>query len=195
MCVPIVMDTPELSDEDLKRIQDEAGTANPTAAGGNTTTPAGGRTVPGKAEGGTVTEAGNTASGGLTPAEQLGQVVQGQLADLAGSNTLLQQQITSQAEGFQSVAQGILDSQNMAANALKDGFLSLTDQQNKALKAADDLRKNTGQAQRKPNYSLKLKENAKANRTGLATTMLTGLGGVDTASLTLGKASLLGGSN
>lgn len=204
MCVPIVEPDVKLSDEDLKRIQDAASAGGTTT--GATTTPAtttpadtstattasGGRTIPGKATGGTVTEQGNTESGGLTPAELLNQQLMGQIADLQGNANLINQQIANQATGFQSVAQGILDGQKLAADALKSGFLDLTEQQQKAMDAAEVLRKNTGQASRKPNYSLSLKANAQANRGGISSTLLTGATGVATNELTLGRPALLG---
>ena len=60
--------------------------------------------------------------------------------------------------------------------------------------AANELRKNTGQAARKPSYSLSMAKTQRANSQGAASTMLTGSGGVPTNQLALGRAQLLGGA-
>ena len=57
-----------------------------------------------------------------------------------------------------------------------------------------ELRKNTGQAARKPSYSLSMAKTQRANSQGAASTMLTGSGGVPTNQLALGRAQLLGGA-
>lgn len=101
-------------------------------------------------------------------------------------------QMAAQASMFSQLTKDIMAGQKEAANAMREGFLSLTEQQQKALAAADELRKNTGQASRKPNYSLSLKNNARNNRGGITSTMLTGVGGIATGDLPLGKTNLLG---
>lgn len=203
MCVPIIDNAaiPELSDEDLKKLQAAQGGATTPGATGGTTTPTSGPDgpqpdgsgpIPGKsgiAGGG---DKGMDASGGLSPVQLLQQQVQAQQTAAEDQQFGFQQAITLQAAGFQSVAAGIMQSQQMASDALRAGFLDLTDVQKKALDAADQLRKNTGQGSRKPNYGAKLKENAKASRGGITSTMLTGVGGVPNSALPLGKASLLG---
>lgn len=61
-----------------------------------------------------------------------------------------------------------------------------------AKKAAEMALKNSAQKARNPNYSTRLSANAAANRKGIAGTMLTGPGGVDPSTLTLGRTTLLG---
>jgi hypothetical protein len=109
-------------------------------------------------------------------------------------NTLLINSLTEMAHKVTDQTSSILQAQKDASSALNSGFLDLTASQQAALDAADQLRKNTGQASRKPSYSLSMAKNRQANANGLSSTMLTGTGGVPTNQLALGRAQLLGGA-
>lgn len=206
MCVPFNIDIPTdvtMTEEERQRLRQGlsqsgdpvgAGTDTP-AAGGGATGGDGANTNTAKPSGGLVTEAGNPgASGGLTPAEMAAQELATAVSDAQAQNTMLMQTIASQASNFGNTTTAIIEAQQAAAAALSNGYLSLTDQQKKAMEAAEQLRKNTGQASRKPNYSVSLKANANKNKSGISSTMLTGAGGVAASSLPLGRASLLGGA-
>lgn len=190
MCMPVIDlnlgDIGELTEEQKKAIAAQAGT---------TTTPGVGDTMNGKTTGGQVSEAGNPgASGGDTPLQQLQNQQQVALADAQGQNNMLMDLLAQQAAASQAATAGVLQGQQAAADALKQGFLSLTDMQKQAMEAAEALRKNTGQASRKPNYSVSLKANKAKNKAGVSSTMLTGAGGIATSALPLGRAALLGGA-
>jgi len=64
--------------------------------------------------------------------------------------------------------------------------------QQKAAKDAADAIFNVSQKGKNPNVAQIMRDNLKANSTGVTSTMLTGSSGVDRASLTLGKNKLLG---
>jgi hypothetical protein len=184
---------PELTDEELRRREAEQN------GGGGATSPAGTTETPVTALPGTGTKDNTkplvnygTESGGLTPAEQLAQQTAMDLKTTKDQADVLNAQIAQQAVLAQQNQQAILQAQQNASNALNQGFLSLTDQQTKAMAAAEELRKNTGQASRKPNYSVSLKANKAANAGGITSTMLTGPGGVAASALPLGKAAVLG---
>lgn len=113
---------------------------------------------------------------------------------ITDQNTLLINSLTTLAHQFSDTTAGILQGQKDASNALTSGFLNLSQQQQKALDAADALRKNTGQAARKPSYSLSMAKVQRANAGGPSSTMLTGVAGVPTNQLALGRAQLLGGA-
>lgn len=130
----------------------------------------------------------------LTPAQQLAASSTNATDLAAQQNRDLITSITDLAHHVTDTTTNILDAQTKATDALKNGFIDLTTQQQAALKAADDLRKNTGQASRKPSYSLSLDANRRSNSTGNSSTMLTGAGGVPTNTLALGRAQLLGGA-
>lgn len=64
--------------------------------------------------------------------------------------------------------------------------------QQKAAKDAADAIFNVSQKAKNPNIAQIMRDNLKANSTGVTSTMLTGTSGVDSSSLTLGKNKLLG---
>lgn len=113
---------------------------------------------------------------------------------IADQNTLLINSLTTLAHKFSDTTAGILQGQTDAASALTGGFLNLSDQQQKALEAANQLRQNTGQQARNPSYSLSMAKTQRANSKGVGSTMLTGVTGVPTNQLALGRAQLLGGA-
>lgn len=217
MCTPIVIDTPQidLSGQDTKTATgDPAGVGTPTpgtdavtqptASTGGFVPPVNGfLPLPEDRNGGAgvVSEGGmgpnpEDPTGGLgTPATATPTTPAAGTSDpLVDQNTLLINSLTELAHKFTDTTSSILGAQTDATNALKDGFLDLSQQQKDALTAADQLRKNTGQAARKPNYSLSLAANRRANAKGASSTMLTGAGGVPTNQLALGRAQLLGGA-
>ena len=182
---PVQKDTPALAADEGRVFVPGADypgavTADPTAGGTPATTPA-------ATDAGTPTPTGpDTAGPEGTP---------GASGDpITDQNTLLINSLTNLAHQFSDTTAGILAGQTAATQALTGGFLNLSDQQQKALDAANELRKNTGQAARKPSYSLSMAKTQRANSQGAASTMLTGSGGVPTNQLALGRAQLLGGA-
>lgn len=194
---------PDLSDEERRRIE---AAANATSPMGATETPA--TALPGTgtlADGQTntntakdpdkpIVEPGSQTSFGQSDAGVLADQNKQQTDALTTQNDLLMKQIAQQTLNFQTQQDAILKAQKAATDAISSGFLTLSQQQQAALQAADQLRKNTGQAERKPNYSVSLKANAAKNAGGISSTALTGPGGVAPGTLPLGKTSLLGGS-
>lgn len=214
MCTPIVIDSPNI---------DLSNTPGPKDANGNPINggqalpedrvPVGGTTnaTPTTQDNGTLVTAsggdpagtaGTTAktpdgSDGSTPtgSDIAGPKGSGLTGDpVADQNTALINSLTTLAHQFTDTTAGILQGQKDATAALTSGFLDLTKSQQDALKAADDLRKNTGQAARHPSYSLSMAKVQRANAGGAASTMLTGATGVPTNQLALGRQQLLGGA-
>ena len=174
--------------EVLDEAQGRAEAATSTAPTGATETPA--TVLPGTGEPKPITEKGDP--GPMTPAQELAAQQELDLKAAKEQQDILNQQIAQQAVLYQQNQQAILQAQQQATNALSQGFLSLSAQQTEAMAKAEQLRKNTGQASRKPNYSVSLKANKAANAGGVTSTMLTGPGGVSSAALPLGKATVLG---
>jgi len=191
MCVPIKIDLPtDPADRRALRFGGEGSGAQTEPAGTAPATP----TAPAVKDPTKPQVNYGTESGGATPAELLAQQQGIANSDAAGAANVLNQQITQQALLAQQNQQAILDAQKNASDALNQGFLSLTQMQKDAMTQAEQLRKNTGQASRKPNYSVSLKANKAANSGGVSSTMLTGASGVAPAALTLGRPALLGGN-
>lgn len=185
---------PDLTDEERRRMEAAAGGATPA---GTTETPTAALPGTGTANAAKdpntpIVEPGSQTSFGQSDAGVLADKQQQQLDAAAQQNALLQQQIAAQAASYQQSQDAILKAQQQATTALKDGFLALTDLQKKAMVDADQLRKNTGQAERKPNYSVSLKANAAKNAGGVSSTALTGATGIAPGTLPLGKTALLG---
>lgn len=182
---------PDLTDEERRRMEAAAGGATPA---GTTETPT--AALPGtgtaKDPNTPIVEPGSQTSFGQSDAGVLADKQQQQLDAAAQQNALLTQQIAAQAASYQSSQDAILKAQQQATAALQQGFLTLSQQQSAALQAADQLRKNTGQAERKPNYSVSLKANAAKNASGVSSTALTGATGIAPSTLPLGKTAVLG---
>lgn len=103
--------------------------------------------------------------------------------------------ITSAAVGAGSLAYGVVNGQNQNATQQAALKKQTTAQQTATSAALSTERQNAiaeGAANQKtPDVSAILQRAATAGK-GLGSTMLTGPGGVDTSSLSLGKATLLG---
>jgi Ni/Co efflux regulator RcnB len=77
-----------------------------------------------------------------------------------------------------------------AAKSQEQAARQAVDQADKQAKMADEA--NNRANKKKPNVGAMLDANMQASQRGAGSTMLTGPGGVDPSSLTLGKSTLLG---
>lgn len=98
------------------------------------------------------------------------------------------------AAGVAGTAYGVVSGQNQQA-AQQDALKKQNTAQQKAEASSLSTERQAANAQnvaKTPDVSSILARAATAGKTGMSSTMLTGVGGVDPSSLNLGKTSLLG---